>query len=353
MTSLKEYTMGDFWNRIMSAVAMAIVVAVTPSAIVGPLFQALATHGAFWSALNTACNMATYAVPVLCGALAAGQFNFTMIERASVALATLLGSGAVNYSAKGGGTFTLVGMGDLINTIIVTALAVFAIFLIRDYVGSFAIIWDPIVATCIVGGIGMFIYPYVHLVSTTVGGILNSFTNLQPVLMCTLLGMAFAVIIATPLSTVGLAYAFGITGIAGGASSVGVSACFLAVAYACSKVNGKGVVVAMVFGSVKMMLANFLKHPQMLIPLAITGALTGFTDSFIQVKNVAADAGFGIPVGPINAYTLMSGSVGTKLLTIALIYFILPTIYGILAYYLCTHVFHFIKDEYWKVDLDK
>jgi uncharacterized membrane protein len=52
---------------------------VTPSAIVGPLFQALATHGAFWSALNTACNMATYAVPVLCGALAAGQFNFTMI----------------------------------------------------------------------------------------------------------------------------------------------------------------------------------------------------------------------------------------------------------------------------------
>ncbi len=353
MTSLKEYTMGDFWNQIMSAVAMAIVVAVTPSAIVGPLFQALATHGPLWSTLNTACNMATYTVPVLCGALAAGQFNFTMIEKVSVALATLLGSGAVNYSAKNGGTFTLVGMGDLINTILVTALAILAIFLIRDYVGSFAIIWDPIVTACIVGGIGMLMYPYVHLVSTTVGGMLNSFTKLQPVLMCTLLGMAFAVIIATPLSTVGLAYAFGITGIVGGASSVGTSACFLMVAYACSKVNGKGVVVAMVFGSVKMMLANFLKHPTMLIPIAITGALNGFTDSFIHVKNIAADAGFGIPVGPINAFTLMSGNIGTKLITIALIYFILPTFYGILAYYLCTHVFHFNKKEYWKVELNK
>lgn len=38
MTSLKEYTMGDFWNKILSATAMAIVVAVTPSAIVGPPF---------------------------------------------------------------------------------------------------------------------------------------------------------------------------------------------------------------------------------------------------------------------------------------------------------------------------
>lgn len=353
MTSLKQYSMGEFWNKILSATAMAIVVAVTPSAIVGPLFQALAMHGTVWEALNTACNMATYTVPVLCGAMAAGQFGFTMIEKASVALASLIGSGAVQYSSKSGGTFTLVGMGDLINIIIVTVLAVLAIFLIRDYVGSFAIIWDPIVSACLVGGIGMMMYPYVHLISTTVGSILNSFTNLQPVLMCTLLGMAFAVIIATPLSTVGLAYAFGISGLAGGAASVGVSACFLMVAYACSKVNGKGIVVAMVFGSVKMMLANFVKHPQMLVPIAIAGALNGFTDSFIKVKNIAADAGFGIPVGPINAYTLMTGSTASKLLTILLIYFVCPIIYAIFAHYLCGRVFHIVKDEYWKVELDQ
>src|SRR5699024_7298310 len=143
---------------VMSAVAMAIVVSVTPSAIIGPVFQALADHGAFWASLNMITNLAMYAVPVLCGALAAGQFGFNMIEKTSVALATLIGSGAMAYSAKDQ-TYTLIGMGDLINTILVTALAIVVIFAVRQYVGSWSIIWDPIIGACVVGGIGTWTYP--------------------------------------------------------------------------------------------------------------------------------------------------------------------------------------------------
>jgi hypothetical protein len=32
MNELRQYTIGDFWNRLLSGVAMAIVVAVTPGA---------------------------------------------------------------------------------------------------------------------------------------------------------------------------------------------------------------------------------------------------------------------------------------------------------------------------------
>ena len=36
MKELSKYKMGEFWNKLLSAVAMAIVVAVTPGAIISP-----------------------------------------------------------------------------------------------------------------------------------------------------------------------------------------------------------------------------------------------------------------------------------------------------------------------------
>lgn len=350
MKELKQYKMGEFWNKLLSGVAMAIVVAVTPGAIIAPFISGLVAHSAFWSTINTATNMGTYVVPVAAAILAADQFGFTMIEKASVSLAAIVGSGAVVYSK---GTWTLVGMGDLINTILVIAIAIVVIFLVRNYVGSFSIIWEPILCASVVGSFGMWSYTYVHMISMGVGDILNSFTTLQPVLLCTLIAMSFAVIIATPLSTVGLAYAIGITGIAGGAASVGVTACFMMVAVATYKMNGKGVSFAMFWGSVKMMLANFVKHPRMFLPIAVVGAMIGFTDSFIGIQAGSEFAGFGQPVGPINSFTYMHGSFAVNILILALIYFILPILYSVVVYFIFKRFPKLYNENDWKVDLNK
>lgn len=350
MKELRQYSLGDFWNKLLSGVAMAIVVAVTPGAIIAPFIEGLAKNNDFWMTVYNTTNMGTYIVPVAAAILAASQFGFIMIEKASVALAAFAGSGAAVYSK---GTWTLVGMGDLINTILVIAIAIVLIFLVRNYVGSFSIIWEPILCASVVGAFGMWSYKYVHMISMAVGNILNSFTNLQPLLLCTLISMSFAVIIATPLSTVGLAYAIGISGIAGGAASVGATACFMMVAVATYKVNGKGVSFAMFWGSVKMMLASFVKHPRMLLPIAVVGALVGFTDSFIQVQNGSAYAGFGQPVGPINSFTYMHGSASLNILLLALIYFVLPIIYSIIVYFIFRKFPRLYDDNDWKVDLSK
>ncbi|RHW49742.1 hypothetical protein DS831_06150 [Bombilactobacillus bombi] len=350
MNELKKYKFGEFWNMLLSGVAMAIVVAVTPGAIVSPFISGLAKVNTFWATINTATNMCTYVVPVAAAILAANQFGFSMIEKASVSLAALAGSGAVVYSK---GQWTLVGMGDLINTIIVIAISIVLIFLVRNYVGSFSIIWEPIICGSVVGAFGIWTYKYVHMISMGVGDILNSFTNLQPILLCTLIAMSFAVIIATPLSTVGLAYAIGINGIAGGAASVGVTSCFMMVAVATYKMNGKGVSFAMFWGSVKMMLANFVKHPRMLLPIAIVGALTGLTDSFIGIKSGSAYAGFGQPVGPINSFTYMHGSTLLNIVILALIYFILPIIYSIIVYLIFRKLPKLYDENDWIIDIDK
>lgn len=350
MKELSKYKMGEFWNKLLSAVAMAIVVAVTPGAIISPFITGLAKHSAFWETILNASNLSMYIVPVAAGVLAAGEFGFNRIEKASVALASLVESGAVAFDK---GSWVLVGMGDLINTILVIAVAIVAVFLTRDFVGSFSIIIEPILCGTIVGSLGLWSYTYVHMISTGVGSVLNAITKLQPILMCTLIAMAFAVIIATPLSTVGLAYAIGISGIAGGAASVGVTSCFMIVAIATFKANGKGVSLAMFWGGVKMMLANFVEHPRMFIPIAIVGAITGFIDSFLNIQNGSAEAGFGQPVGPIDSFQYMSGNTGTNILILLLIYYILPILISLVVYWIIRKFPKLYNSNDWKVDIDK
>ena len=53
---------------------------------------------------------------------------------------------------------------------------------------------------------------------------LNSFTELQPVLMSMLISMVFSFIIISPLSTVAIAMAIGLSGIAAGSASIGIAA---------------------------------------------------------------------------------------------------------------------------------
>ncbi|HAT54714.1 MAG TPA: hypothetical protein DCW31_05670 [Lactobacillus sp.] len=129
MNELKKYSLGEFWQRLLSAVAMAIVVGVTPSAIVSPFISGLAKTSTFWATIATATSLCQYSVPLAAGILAATRFNLTMVESASVGLASMIGSGAT--LAKNG-TFTLVGMGDLINTIIIIALTIVVMFFIRQ-----------------------------------------------------------------------------------------------------------------------------------------------------------------------------------------------------------------------------
>lgn len=352
MKELRKIKQGDFWQRLLSAVAMAIVVGVTPSAMVSPFISGVAKTSAFWGAISSATSMCQYTVPIAAGVLAGTQFNFTMVESASIGLASFIGSGATQLK---NGKLVLVGMGDLINTILIISVAIVAIFLLRDHVGSFALIVDSIVLGPIIGAFGIWTYKYVHMISLFIGDVLNTFTNLQPIVMCTLLGLAFAVLICTPISTIAIGYAIGLTGLAGGTPSVGVTACFAFIAIATYKTNGAGLSVAMFFGSVKMMLANFVKHPRMLIPVAVVGAIGGLTNVlFFRITSVPQFAGFGQPVAAIHAFSVLGGSSGMRLLIVALAYYILPFIYGYVVYLIFKKFLPSLYSENdWKVDLSK
>ena len=112
------------------------------------------------------------------------------------------------------GAWVIAGIGDLINTMITATIAVLFILLIEKRVGSMALIVYPTIVGGLSATIGVLILPYVHMITTGIGNMVNSFTELQPVLMCMLISMVFSFIIISPLSTVAIAIAIGITGLA-------------------------------------------------------------------------------------------------------------------------------------------
>ena len=129
-----------------------------------------------------------------------------------------------------------------------------------------------IVYPTIVGGlsatIGVLILPYVHMITTGIGNMVNSFTELQPVLMCMLISMVFSFIIISPLSTVAIAIAIGITGLRRFIYWYLTTEAVLLIGT--SKVNRVAVPISIFFGGVKMMMPNMVKYPIIMLPILIT-----------------------------------------------------------------------------------
>ena len=153
----------------------------------------------------------------------------------------------------------------------------------------------------------MFTLPYVRLITTGIGNMINSFTELQPVIMSMLLSMVFSFIIISPLSTVAIAIAIGLSGIAAGSASIGIAATEAVLLIGTSKVNSLGIPLPIFFDGVKMMMPNMVKYPVIMVPIFITAALSGIASGMIGIAGTKESAGFGFigMVGPINAFKFM------------------------------------------------
>lgn len=191
-----------------------------------------------------------------------------------------------------------------------------------------------IVYPTIVGGlsatIGVLILPYVHMITTGIGNMVNSFTELQPVLMCMLISMVFSFIIISPLSTVAIAIAIGITGLGKrGSASIGISATEAVLLIGTSKVNRVAVPISIFFGGVKMMMPNMVKYPIIMLPILITAGISGIAGSLIGIAGTKESAGFGFigMIGPISAFKFLH--VDSAILSILLIilgFFVVPLV---------------------------
>lgn len=343
---------GTFTMRILNATAIAIVVALIPNAVLGGLFSHLGKTIPFFQLAAGACRDIQWLVAPMIGFLSGLQFKLNPMRSAIIASASWIAAGAVKITAQG--TYQ-VGLGDLINVMLFTAIAVYVTLLLGDKLGSLTIVLQPILVGAGVGLVGLFCLPYVSRISAWIGSGINAFTNLQPVLMCILIAMSFGVLIVSPISTVAIGLAIGLAGLSSGAANLGVAATASVLVVGSFFTNKAGVTLAVGLGGMKMMMPNLVRHPIMLLPILITSACTGLAGRLFGITGDKVSAGFGYVglVGPIKAFgelTQAGASSASALVSVIVPYFVVTFGVAILCHILFTRILKLYSREIYRFE---
>lgn len=339
MLNTEQYTLKDYVNKVLAGTASGIVIGLISNAILGGIFKALIPYAAIFQTLATVVGTMQFLTPALIGVLVGMQFKLNPMQSVIIGAGTFLGSGAYAVTEAG---ITLVGIGDLVNVMLMAGLAVYITRLLEGKLGSLTLILLPIIVGGGVGTIGLLTLPYVSLITTTIGNVINTFTTLQPLLMAILIAVAFSVLIISPISTVAIGIAIGISGLGAGAAAIGVTACTAVLVIGSKQVNEKGTTLAILLGAMKMMMPNLVRHPRIVVPIVINAIFSGVGAYLFNIQGLPQTAGFGIVglVGPIQAVEM-----GSPLWTVILAYFAIPFGGAILVDVLLNKVFKVYEHE--------
>lgn len=349
-TKNHELTVKTFLNNILAGTATGIIVGLIPNAVVSAILKLFGPNQ-IAAGINQALLIFQCATPLLIGALIAIQFKMVPLDVAIVGAAAYVGSGVtkfmpqiVNPATKAPGLCVSSGTGDLINTMITAGLAVGLLLLVGDRFGSVKIVAAPIFIGGGAGWIGMLILPFVSKITTWLGSVINSFTNLQPIFMCILIACMFAVLIISPISTVAIGMAIKLNGISAGAAAMGVAATTIVLVVHSWRTNKSGVTIAIALGAMKMMMPNLFRHPIILLPTLITAVVSAIPVALFHVSGTPASAGFGLVglVGPLAS--LDAGKASINIVMALLVWIVIPAIVAVICQFVFEKFFH-VYDE--------
>lgn len=323
--------------NVLNGTAQAIVIALIPNAVLAIILQ-MFPDSTFANEFLRIVQVFQFFTPLMTGFLVAQNFGLTAMQQAAVAGASMIGSGAwkfIDADINGAATqiFQLAGIGDLINTMLTAAIAVFVVIAVGDKFGSLNIVLLPILVGAGVGYIGFKILPFVSQITFLIGQAINSFTNFQPLIMCILISVFFSILIISPISTVAICLAIGLDGSAAAAAGMGVATCatFLTIATARDEHNQIGIPIAIYLGAMKMMMPNFFRAPKMAVPIAISSAITAIPVAIFNIVNTPQTGGFG-QVGLVSPIASLQGP-GMNVPLMLLFWIAIPVAVCFLMYY--------------------
>ncbi|TRX64059.1 PTS sugar transporter subunit IIC [Corynebacterium hiratae] len=348
----ERLTPGSFTMKVLNGISIAVVVSLVPQALLGELAKALLP---FWSGAATVMaltGLAASLLPVMIGVLIGIEFKMTPIQTAAVGIASFCGSGVATVNPEGG--FFLKGTGLVINSGLTAAIAVGLLLFIGDKLKNYSILLLSTIVTLVAGTIGWVVtYPVVKVFTLWLGNLVNGATTLQPVLMGVVLAVLFAIMIVSPVSTVGIATAIFIDGVASGTANLGAVAAGFTLLVAGWRVNGFATSILHVLGSPKVQMANMLSKPVTFLPVICSAAVLGGVGGALGISGTPISAGFGISglMGPLAAlnYEGWGWSAGNVMI-IAFVYLVLPLALALLFCWLFEKVLHLTKSEYFSLD---
>lgn len=296
---MKDYSIKEFINKVLTGMSIGIVVALIPGALLGEIAKAFQLTN-----IVNLTNIATRLLPVIMGLTIAMQFKLTPIQSGTLAITTAIASGGIVITD---GAIVMQGIGDVINAGLIAGLAVWVMLLIGDKLKAYTILIVPTLIITVIGTIGLMTLPAVSSITSGIGQVVAQFTSFSPVIAGILIASTFALMIVSPVSTAGVAMAISLGGIGSGAANIGICAAGFGLAISGYKVNGFGTSIAHFLGSPKMQMANMIKKPKIMLPIILNAAVSGAFAGILSIQGTPASAGFGISglIGPINYFNIV------------------------------------------------
>ncbi|WP_258088045.1 PTS sugar transporter subunit IIC [Weissella fangxianensis] len=318
----------EFGSAILNGNASGIIVALIPAALVSQLLAAM-PQTEIVKTLTMMVTLAQSALPIIAAFAVGALLKFGTVESASMALATFIASGVVTVH---GGQYVMSGSGVILNIMLTTFMASIVTIIFHKLLGQLRAVFEPLAVLVVGGGLGLLTLPVMVAVQDSIGAVVDAATQTAPLIMGILLGIIFAVLIVSPLSSVGIATAIGLTGI--GAANTGIVTASLVLAIMSMKENSWGLFIAHFMGSPKIQMANMLSKPKLFIPVIIASAIAGGVSSGLSMSGTPFSAGFGMSgfIGPITALNESAGSgIGLR---VSLTFFIVPIAMALIMKYI-------------------
>ncbi|WP_412989225.1 PTS transporter subunit IIC [Pediococcus siamensis] len=343
-TKAKHNITKEVVMNTLNGLSIGIIVALVPSALLNQFLTALLPVFPAGSTIMAMTNAAMTLLPAVSAVCVGMLAKFSPIQTTSIALAAVMGAGNFKVGTNG---FNVSGTGDVINIAITIMIGYALILLLGQRLKAYTILLIPTLVLVIAGGIGTLTLGPVSGITKLLGIGVMQLTNLQPIVMGVLLGIVFALLIISPISSVGIAAAISIHGVAAGSANLGIVAAGFALAIYGWKVNSLGTSLAHFLGSPKMQMANIMSRPKLVVPIIINAGILGGLGALLNIQGTAMSAGFGFSglIGPIAALNGMGAISASSLILVTLLFFVLPIGLGLVSDYLFANRLHFYKNS--------
>lgn len=178
----------------------------------------------------------------------------------------------------------------------------------------------------------MTVGPLVSALMKGLGAVVMRATELQPFLMGIVVSVIVGLVLTAPISSAALAIMMELSGLAGGAATVGCSAQMIGFAVISFRDNGIGGFFAQGIGTSMLQVSNIVKNPWILLPPTLAGAILGpFSTLVFHMTNVPEGSGMGTSglVGQIGTITSM-GATPNAIWGIILLHILFPALLSLL-----------------------
>lgn len=213
-------------------------------------------------------------------------------------VAASIGSGAIQVTEAG----VLIASGEPIGALLTATLAT---FIGKRVTGKTPLdmMAIPILSIGLSGFVGLGIYKVMNPILTAVGGFITDSASGSPLLTSIVVAVVWGLLLLSPASSVALAIALNLDGIAAGAALAGCAAHFAGLAFISRKENDLGGFLAQGICTPKVQLPNITKNPYIIVPTVISSAIVGPIATLIfNLEATKEIAGMGLSsfVAPLN-----------------------------------------------------